>query len=485
MSSPLPEEAPRENLLVALARLWFGFRKPVGRAAYAASGFGLAFVKYGLEAAIVYAQTGSVWEPLRYLSPVFTLREQGLRFASSGTLALLGAITLPFLWVGVSMSVRRAADAGISPWAGLGFLVPVLNYPFMLIFCALPSKPGVEVRWPAAGAYRSHLSSPPSAGPPSLVDRSLRSALLGVVAGVAIAGAMGVVSIYLLGKYGAALFFATPFLMGAVGAFLHNRPRPRPLIASIGVGVASVFIAGASMMLFALEGLLCLAMAFPIAAGLGVLGSLTGWLIAQSPVARPSHAGAAVLMLPALAGGESFAPAPRPVEVATAIEVDAAPAQVWPHVIGFSELDPPSELAFRLGIAHPVRARIEGEGVGAVRRCEFSTGPFVEPITRWEPPHRLSFDVASQPPPMHEWSPYRHVQPPHLDGYLRSRRGEFRLSELPGGRTRLEGSTWYEVEIFPQSYWQIWSDALLHRIHGRVLAHIKRLAEADVAKAAP
>jgi len=40
---------------------------------------------------------------------------------------------------------------------------------------------------------------------------------------------------------------------------------------------------------------------------------------------------------------------------------------------------------------------------------------FVEPITRWEPPARLSFDVRSQPLPMQEWSFYRRVHPPHLD----------------------------------------------------------------------
>jgi len=53
---------------------------------------------------------------------------------------------------------------------------------------------------------------------------------------------------------------------------------------------------------------------------------------------------------------------------------------------------------------------------------------------------------------------------------------------LPGGRTRLEGSTWYEYEIFPQDYWTLWSDLLIHRIHKRVLDHIKNLAEADQAK---
>ena len=80
---------------------------------------------------------------------------------------------------------------------------------------------------------------------------------------------------------------------------------------------------------------------------------------------------------------------------------------------------------------------------------------------------------------MHEWSPYESVNAPHLAGNMRSKRGEFRLVRLPHGRTRLEGSTWYELDMFPQPYWTLWSDALVHRIHSRVLAHIKRLAEAD------
>lgn len=61
-----------------------------------------------------------------------------------------------------------------------------------------------------------------------------------------------------------------------------------------------------------------------------------------------------------------------------------------------------------------------------------------------------------------------------LDGYLRCRRGAFRLVPLAGGRTRLEGSTWYECEIHPQCYSTLWSDMLIQRIHRRVLDHIRR-----------
>jgi hypothetical protein len=132
---------------------------------------------------------------------------------------------------------------------------------------------------------------------------------------------------------------------------------------------------------------------------------------------------------------------------------------------------------FRAGIAYPMRAEIRGEGVGAVRYCVFSTGAFVEPITRWEPERRLSFDVAAQPRPLQEWSPYANVAPPHLDGYFRSRRGEFRLVALPDGRTRLEGSTWYEMRLEPAAYWVLFGDAFISRIHRRVLVHIATNAE--------
>lgn len=60
---------------------------------------------------------------------------------------------------------------------------------------------------------------------------------------------------------------------------------------------------------------------------------------------------------------------------------------------------------------------------------------------------------------------------------LRSNRSEFRLVELPVGRTRLEGRTWYEFDMHPQAYWTLWADSIIHRIHGRVLRHVKQLAE--------
>jgi hypothetical protein len=80
---------------------------------------------------------------------------------------------------------------------------------------------------------------------------------------------------------------------------------------------------------------------------------------------------------------------------------------------------------------------------------------------------------------MREWSPWR-IHPPHLEGFLVSEAGQFRLIALAGGRTRLEGTTWYRHHLWPTSYWRLWSDYLIHRIHLRVLNHVKRLSEMEI-----
>lgn len=159
----------------------------------------------------------------------------------------------------------------------------------------------------------------------------------------------------------------------------------------------------------------------------------------------------------------------------TTVQAAVPPAKVWRQVVEVSELPLPTEALFRLGIAYPVRARIDGRGVGAVRRCELSTGPFVGPITVWEEARRLAFDVTENPAPMEEWAPYRQVHPPHLDGFLVSQRGQFPLEPTADGGTLLQGATWYRHHLWPAAYWRVWSDIIIHTIHRRVLNHVKSL----------
>lgn len=447
-----------------LLRLTCGVTEPVGRVAYALSGFSLMALKYGVEALVIWVFASATFLPWDFLNPLLSARTEILQPAPPWLGWVLLTWTLPFLWIAISMSVRRAADAGASPWLGLLVLVPLLNLWLMLFMCTLPGKPGD--RWSPQSRARS--TSDHETGVVFALGISL---MVGAV--------MVVVSVSFLQSYGASLFLGTPILMGTTVAYLYNRNSPRSYARSAGLGVVAICFAALALLLFALEGVICVAMALPLFFPLGALGGLIGKAIADS-TRRPARELMAVLVvLPVLAVVESRLITTTEYEVMTTVEIDAPPEVVWERVVDFPELPPPRQWYFRVGIACPQRARIKGQGVGAVRHCEFTTGTFVEPITVWEPARRLAFDVTDQPAPMFELSPYRHLHPPHLDGYLRSNRGEFRLIELAGGRTRLEGHTWYEFEMFPQSYWTLWSHHFIHKIHERVLLHVKRLAEGD------
>ena len=460
--------------------LLFGLSRRVTRREYVTWGFPLAALKFALDSAIVYAGTHKLWSPLGYLVPSLALRGSAIGDAPQAMHAGLVLAALPFLWIGLTMSVRRAADADRSPWLGVLFLVPLVNYIVIAILALSPSR--AEASWAppqSIAPYRASARKPKPAPEDAALPHAVRSALLGVLASLAVGLGMLWIAVYGLGAYGAALFFATPFTMGAVSASIYNHRRPQPLFSTLGLAVLGTVLTGSICLLFALEGILCLLMAFPIAAVVSVVGATVAWGICANHHQRLSPA--MLVALPILAIGEAQVAEPTLRDVTTAITIDAPPDAVWPNVIGFSELPPPPEWFFRLGIAHPVRARIEGSGVGAVRHCEFSTGPFVEPITVWEPGKRLAFDVTAQPPSMTEWSPYATIHAPHLEDYMVSRGGEFRLTRLPGDRTRLEGTTHYTLAIYPEVYWVNHAEVLLHAIHRRVLEHIKRISEAPSA----
>ena len=449
-------------MLARWLRLWFGFREPVDRRTYFLHGLGLMLFKYALDAFLIWRSTGRFWTPLDYFNPLWSARAELFRSGPAWLAPTLVLLALPFLWIGVSMTMRRAADAGRSPWLALLFFVPVVNLVVMAVLSLLPSASSVV--WPVEA-------------PPPAVDDRLKSAMLGVAASIGITLVTVGVGVYLRRSYSTGLFLGVPFTIGYISSYIYNRRYPRAAGESVVIALASVAIAGGALVVFALEGVLCTAMALPIAFVVAWPGAVLGRLVALRSTDLAAGASLA-LLAPVFLLVEPRA-LPPTHEVLTVVEIAAPPDVVWRHVVTFPELPPPTELLFRAGVAAPTRARIEGTGVGATRYCDFTTGSFVEPITAWDENRLLAFDITSQAPPMSEWSPYRDIKPPHLDGYFRATHGEFRLTPVAGGHTRLEGRTTIVVAMFPQSYWRLPAGRIVAAIHDRVLQHIKVLAEED------
>ena len=281
-------------------------------------------------------------------------------------------------------------------------------------------------------------------------------------------------------QYGWSLFLGLPVLVSFLAAFAWCFKRQKSFASAYGIACSSVLTLGGLILIFPLDGLICLLMALPLALVLALVGAVFGRYLGASIGAAGGSSLACLLCLtfPLLVGFENAA-APEPVirKVTTSVLIDASIEDVWDTVIAFPAITESPQGIFRFGIAYPLEARIEGHGVGAVRYCTFSTGNFVEPITRWEAPHRLCFDVSENPPPMKELSIYGDVHAPHLHSHMVSKRGQFRL-ERRDHQVLLEGTTWYRHSISPQFYWGVVSDEIIHRIHLRVLNHIKRHTEA-------
>lgn len=431
------------------------------------------------------------WVPVRDVARVTQLPRSEAVF-----LATMVALSLPFIWLGVSMTMKRLRSAGLPPQLVALFFAPFLNLFFFLVLCLLPEE------YPR----QADLAQPPSAasagaaGSPALpyaqstevssISRFLPETVLGSAAvslliTVPIGLATAVLGTQILMNYGWGLFVALPFVMGFTAALIYGARRPRSAAAQIGVACLSVLLLGVGLMGLAFEGLICIAMAAPLALPLAAFGGICAYAIQKNRRFHndaPAFVAILLLFAPGIQWLEHAAARPAPLFVVrSSLDIQAPPEEVWNKVVAFTEIPAPKEWMFRAGVAYPIRAEMLGRGVGAERHCVFSTGAFVEPIQIWDAPRLLKFSVTSNPAPMQEWTPYPHVDPPHLHGFLISEGGQFLLTPLPQGGTRLEGTTWYRHGLWPATYWRLWSDEIIHRIHLRVLNHIRDEVEAQPA----
>lgn len=295
---------------------------------------------------------------------------------------------------------------------------------------------------------------------------------------VPVATALTAWGIYAIEEYGIALFIFTPLLIGILSSALYGYGRKISKSEAAETSFLSLGVFMLGLLLFAMEGLICIVMAAPIGLLMTWVGSLLGRLtVHKAPDKSLTILLLAFLSVPLTAFTERHSEVPL-YTVSTRTVIDADIETVWKNVIEFPRMDEPTEFIFKAGISYPIDSEIKGTGVGAIRYCNFNTGSFVEPITEWSAPHVLRFDVREQPEPMTEYSLWD-IRAPHLHDYFVSERGEFRLSVLPDGQTELVGTTWYRHNIRPGIYWRIWSDRIIHSIHERVLNHIKKNAEKE------
>ncbi|TRW14791.1 hypothetical protein [Glacieibacterium frigidum] len=126
-----------------------------------------------------------------------------------------------------------------------------------------------------------------------------------------------------------------------------------------------------------------------------------------------------------------------------------------------------------------------GDGVGALRVGEFSTGKAHERVTAWEPGRKLAFTVVKQPAMTEEISPCRRVHATHLNGYFQTRDTSFEIEKRPGGVTRLIARASHVLRLDPALYWEPMARRAIHENVTRVLSSMKVKAEAVQPRSLP
>lgn len=281
--------------------------------------------------------------------------------------------------------------------------------------------------------------------------------------------------------YGYSLFIGVPLGMGLLLALLYSRGRVWKWAEALKLVVYVLLLAAVWLIVCKIEGSVCILMAAALVAAIMLLGVLIFWafdLLFRSFKHRNKLHCLAILCLPLAMNWEAtHRPAPPMLEQTTMIEVNAPPDVVWRFIPSFPPIKHLPSGWLASGVAYPIASEIDGSGVGAQRRCIVSTGTMPEVVTVWEPGKRLEFEVKETPPAMVETNPLGEVHAPHLEGYFEARHGRFVLVPLPDGRTRIEGTSWFVHDLWPQWYWEPVTRHTVSQIHQRVLTHIKALSE--------
>lgn len=206
----------------------------VGRGRYAATGLILFALKHNIDRIVAHTVFGRPWSFFNYLAPGGTVRALGpeeLRFY--GTLL---ALALPFIWIGVAMTVRRLRAAGLPTWLVPIFFLPVINVLFFLALSLIPNQPSAQEKPPQIGLLDRLIP-----------DNAAGSAAMGVLLTLVPTVAAVTLGTSVFGKYGWGLFVGLPFCLGLGSVLIYGYTRRRSLGSCLLVSWLAVGFTGAAL----------------------------------------------------------------------------------------------------------------------------------------------------------------------------------------------------------------------------------------------
>src|SRR5262249_16219409 len=119
----------------------FRWTGTVNRLPYFLAGLTLLVVKFGLDWLVARLVFERDWTLSNYLAaPANTIRALMVTGPARVFFAPLLVLALPFIWIGVALTVQRLRAARLPPGLVVFFFVPVVNLFFFVILSLLPTQ---------------------------------------------------------------------------------------------------------------------------------------------------------------------------------------------------------------------------------------------------------------------------------------------------------------------------------------------------------
>ncbi|HWZ04288.1 MAG TPA: hypothetical protein VNX40_11810 [Mucilaginibacter sp.] len=262
-------------------------------------------------------------------------------------------------------------------------------------------------------------------------------------------------------------FVIIPLLMGMISAWFWQDlqlPSRKLLLYS----AYNCFLAILLSYIFLGEGIICLIIVSPLIFCFVIAGAFIGRNLYKRN--NDTLNVSVVLALAFVFIGDAFwGNHQYENEVSDTMIVHATPDKIWKNVVSFKRIEQKNTFwLFKIGMPSPIESTVEGNYVGAGRKCIFSNGyVFDERIATYAPGKDLTFDIVNQP------------KDPEIMNHIDIIRGQFTLKDNGDGTTTLIGNSWYKLYVFPVWYYDIWAQSITRNVHLRVMQHIKELSETN------
>src|SRR5205814_2433182 len=212
----------------------------IDRKSFAIAGCSAFLLQFLLDKFVAFAVFGRSWFLWSYWQPLGpAARVNAIHSDTEMFVGALLVLALPFIWLGVTLTVQRLRDAGKPLWLVVLFFVPVINILFFLLLCAMGSH--------SVTAQRAAMPWPETRKLDRWIPRgAMAAAATSIGMTIAIGSVFTVLGTEVLRSYGWGLFVALPFCLGLFSVLVYSYHEPRSFSSCMTVAVGPIALLGRS-----------------------------------------------------------------------------------------------------------------------------------------------------------------------------------------------------------------------------------------------